>query len=96
MHRLFALLALAAAALGVWLLLGGAEPSWQGGLASSATEPGGANAYASWAVGLLMGLALAWLSTIDWSEFPEWLRLQRRRAGWIVVGAAFAGILLLF
>jgi hypothetical protein len=42
-----------------------------------------------------MGLALAWLSTIDWSEFPEWLRLQRRRAGWIVVGAAFAGILLL-
>jgi hypothetical protein len=95
MHCLFALLALAAAALGVWVLLGGAEPSWQGGVASSAVDPDSTNTYVSWAVGLLMGLALAWLSTIDWSEFPEWLRLQRRRAGWIVVGAAFAGILLL-
>ncbi|HWB44444.1 MAG TPA: hypothetical protein VG900_03320 [Hyphomicrobiaceae bacterium] len=95
MHRLFALLALGAAALGVWLLVGGAEPISQGGLLAAA-EAGSSNSYASWAIGLLMGLALAWLSSFDWSEFPEWLRLQRRRAAWLMLGAAFASILLLF
>ena len=94
MQRLFGLLALAAAALGLWVLLvgPGVDP-FSGGKRALSEEPG---AYTAWAVGLLMGLALAWLAATDWAKVPGWLRLQRRRIGLIVLGGLLASLLLLF
>ena len=47
-----------------------------------------------------MGLALAWLAGVDWSNLPArvvtWVRLQRRRLWLAVLGSVFASILLLF
>jgi len=96
MHRFFALLAVSAAGLGLYLLLSAPDP-----------EPRGAGAldhapvsYGVWALGLMMGLTLAWLAGIDWASLPEratrWFRLQRKRLGWAMLGGLFAGILLLF
>jgi hypothetical protein len=97
MHRLFGLLALAAAGLGLFLLLG-PDPSPSGGVAQmSEHAPLG---FGGWALGLLTGLALAWLANVDWSSLPAraaaWLRLQRRRLALAVLGGVFASILLLF
>jgi hypothetical protein len=98
MHRIFGLLALTATGLGLWVLFAGldADPLNRGARAFSETPVG----YSDWAMGLLMGLLLAWLATIDWRGFPErfglWLRLQRRRLGLIILGGLCAGILLLF
>ena len=51
-------------------------------------------------MGLLMGLTLAMLASIEWATLPvratQWLRLQRRRFGWALFGGFFAAILLLF
>ncbi len=98
MHRFFGLMALTAAGLGLYLLFG-----------SDAVEPKGASAqfldnapisYGVWAVGLLMGLTLAWLAGVEWSTVPVratlWVKLQRRRFGWALFGGLFAAILLLF
>ena len=98
MHRVFGWLALAAAGYGVWVLFSAPEPD---AFARAAHTPSGAPAgYTSWALGLVMGLALAWLGTRDWRNFPArlslWLRLQRRRLGLILLGCACAGVLLLF
>jgi hypothetical protein len=98
MHRFFGLLALAAAGLGLYLLFAGPDlESRTSG--AQALDAAGIN-YGVWALGLVMGLTLAWLAGIDWSTLPErarlWFRLQRRRLGWMVVGGVFAGILLLF
>jgi hypothetical protein len=65
MHRLFGLLAVMAAGLGVYLLFGAAAPSGVGKALDSPPV-----AYSGWALGLLMGLALAWLANIDWSTVP--------------------------
>lgn len=98
MHRIFGLLALTAAGLGLWVLFGGMDtaPFNRGARAVSEAAPTG---YSDWAMGLLMGLVLAWLATINWRGLPErlglWLRLQRRRLGLIILGGLFAGILLL-
>jgi len=98
MHRMFGLLALSAAGLGVWVLFGGRDPDalLEGGRALA----GAPAAYSGWAVGLLMGLALALLASVDWRDFPArfgyWLRLQRRRLGLILLGGLCAGVLLLF
>jgi hypothetical protein len=98
MHRMFGLLALAAAAYGVWVLFSGPEPDTFSRAARTASDsPMG---YSNWALGLVTGLALAWLATVDWRGFPAragaWLRLQRRRLGLIVIGGLCAGVLLLF
>ena len=97
MHRLFALLAAAAAGLGLYLLFGpDAEPRAAGGSALESAPM----AYGGWALGLVMGLALAWLAAVDWSNLPArvvmWVRLQRRRLWLAVLGSVFASILLLF
>ena len=51
-------------------------------------------------MGLLLGLAMAWLYGIEWSTVPErlsvWAKLQRRRFGWAVLGSISAAILLYF
>ena len=96
MHRFFGLLAVTAAGLGLYLLLGpDAEPKGVG----AQTLDQAPVAYGVWAVGLLMGLTLAWLAGVEWSTLPIraalWVKLQRRRFGWAVLGGVFAGILLL-
>jgi hypothetical protein len=98
MRRIFWLLAAAAAVLGMLLLATGPTPHASDPLARAADDA--PIAYGGWALGLLTGLALAWLATIDWRDLPAraalWLRLQRRRLSWAVWGALFAGILLFF
>jgi hypothetical protein len=96
MHRLFGLLAMMAAALGLYLLFGAdAAPRGTGKALDSAPV-----AYSGWALGLLMGLALAWLAGINWSSVPArvvtWVRLQRRRLWLALLGGVCAGILVLF
>ena len=98
MHRIFGLLALAAAGFGVWVLFTGPEPATLDRTASAvAGSPG---VYGGWAMGLLMGLVLAWLATIDWRDLPErfsgWIRLQRRRLALLIIGGLCASVLLLF
>lgn len=98
MHRFFGLLALGAVGLGLWVLFADAESGFLGRGARTLSEsPVPLN---GWAMGLLMGLLLAWFATVDWRSFPErfsqWLRLQRRRLGLIILGGLCAGILLLF
>ncbi len=61
MHRLFGLLALMAAGLGLYLLFGpDLEPKGSGmqGLSNAPV------AYSGWALDLVMGLTLAWLAVL--------------------------------
>jgi hypothetical protein len=94
LHRVFGPLALAAAALGLWVLFAGpsADP-FGGGQRALSEAP---VAYTAWAWGLLMGLTLAWLAAKDWGQFPEWFKLQRKRLGLVLLGGLFASLLLLF
>ena len=64
MHRFFGLLALAAAGLGIFLLFG-PEPEPNGSGAQALQQA--PVAYSGWALGLVMGLMLAWLAGVDWS-----------------------------
>ena len=63
-------------------------------LASSATSSMG------WIGGLMLGLAVAWLYRIEWSAVSErlagWLKVQRRRLAWALLGSICAAILLYF
>jgi hypothetical protein len=95
MHRFFAYLAIAAAGLGLWLLLETPERTD----AIAQRLQGATGTYSGWAMGLVMGLTLAWLAGIEWRDLPvragAWVRLQRRRLGLVVLGGLFASILLL-
>ncbi len=93
MHRIFLVLALAAAAFGVWVLFTSPDPA---SFDRATQGADGALRYSEWALGLLMGLALAWLAGINWRELPAWLKLQRRRVVLLVLGGACASVLLLF
>ena len=77
MHRLFGLLAMTAAGFGLFLLLGpDTEPASTGAKAADNAPI----AYSVWALGLLMGLTLAWLAGVEWSTLPERVRgLQSRK-----------------
>jgi hypothetical protein len=93
-QRIFGPLALVATALGLWVLIvGPAVDPFGGSPRILSEEP---VTYSAWAWGLLMGLGLAWLAMKDWGKFPEWLSLQRRRIGLIILGGLFASVLLLF
>ena len=92
MHRLSGFLALAAAGFALWTLF--TDPAidpLSGGTRMLSQAP---NPYSAWAIGVLMGLALAWLATVDWSKLQGWLRLQRRRLGLLVLGGVLASLLL--
>ena len=101
MHRLFVLLALIAAGCGV-LLLAGAPDAVPG--AKFGQTLGGADALpfntTGWALGLLMGVFLAWFFSVDWAGMPgrvsAWWRLQRRRLVLVFLGGVFAALLLYF
>jgi hypothetical protein len=99
MHRIFAVLALATAGFGVWVLVGGPQPGALGRGADSVPAIG-TGTTSMWAIGLLMGLVIAWVALVDWKNFPErfgdWLRLQRRRLALLLIGGACASVLLLF
>lgn len=94
LQRVFGPLALVAAALGLWVLfVGPSVDPFGGGQRVLSQEP---VAYTAWAWGLLMGLTLAWLAAKDWGRFPDWLKLQRKRAGLVFLGGLFASLLFLF
>jgi hypothetical protein len=94
LHRIFGPLALVAAALGLWVLFVGPSVDPFGGRPRVLSEE--PVAYTAWAWGLLMGLTLAWLAARDWGQLPEWLTLQRKRLGLVLLGGLFASLLLLF
>ena len=94
LQRIFGPLALAAAALGLWVLLVGPAADPFGGSPRVLSEAPGA--YTAWAWGLLMGLTLAWLAMKDWRQFPEWLRLQRKRVGLMALGGLLVSVFFLF
>jgi hypothetical protein len=94
MQRIFGPLALAAAALGLTVLIAGPDVNPLSGSRRVLSEAPAA--YNAWALGLLMGLLLAWLATRDWGKFPEWLQVQHKRIGLVVLGGLFATVLLLF
>lgn len=101
MFRVFGLLALTAVGAGLYLLFVAPDPEPAGfGVSALPSAPGGYGSYSGWAVGLVMGLALAWLAGLDWANLPErlgaWFRLQRRRLGWAMLGGVLAAVLLLF
>jgi hypothetical protein len=94
LHRVFRPLALVAAALGLWVLfVGPSVDPFGGGQRVLSEEP---VAYTAWAWGLLMGLTLASLAARDWGQFTDWLKLQRKRLGLVLLGGLFASLLLLF
>ena len=99
MHHFFGLMALTAAGLGLYLLFGSDDAAAPKGAGAQALD-NAPIAYGVWAVGLLMGLTLAWLAGVEWSTVPVratlWVKLQRRRFGWALFGGLFAAILLLF
>ena len=43
-----------------------------------------------------IGDGLSWLAAKDWTQFPDWLKLQRKRLGLLILGGLFASVLLLF
>ncbi len=99
MHRIFAVIALASVGFGAWVLVGGPPLGALGRGADSAFSISGGTT-GMWAIGLLMGLVIAWVALVDWRSFPErfsdWLRLQRRRLALLLIGGACASVLLLF
>ena len=104
MHRLFVLLALIAAGCGVWLLAGGPDGSPPFGAKLGQPWTGVGDLKPSigngWALGLLMGVFLAWFFSVDWAGMPgrvgAWWRLQRRRLMLLFLGGVFAALLLYF
>ncbi len=97
MHRMFAILAFAAAGYGLWVLFSVPEPDTFARAVRTASDS--PSAYSNWALGLITGLVLAWLATINWRGLPArvtaWVGVQRRRLGLIVIGGLCAGVLLL-
>jgi hypothetical protein len=91
MQRPFRFLSLAAAALSLWFLFVDPATNLQSG--GKALLSGPLNSYSAWAMGVLMGLALAWLATADWSKLSAWILLQRGRLGLLILGALLASLL---
>ena len=94
MHRVMGLLIFTAMGLGFYLFLADVPPA-----GAPQALKGTPFAYGGWGVGLLMGLALAWFAALDWNTLPQriaaWVRLQRHRLAWMLVGGVCTGILLL-
>lgn len=92
MHRVLGLLLLSTLTVGGYLMVAGPEvaPTGAGGVPL--------HGYGGSALGLITGLFLAWLVALDWRTLPArvgtWVRVQRYRLGWLLLGVC-AGVLLL-
>jgi hypothetical protein len=57
----------------------------------------GGPSWLAWGLGLMCGIALMVLTTLDWRRLPEltrlWLKAQRRNAGWATLGVASLAVL---
>ena len=57
----------------------------------------GSTSWLAWVLGLVCGIVLMVLTTLDWRRLPElsmaWLRAQRRNAGWAALGVASLAVL---
>jgi hypothetical protein len=57
----------------------------------------GGTSWLAWGLGLVCGIALMVLTTLDWRRLPElairWLRAQRRNAGWAVLSVISIAVL---
>ena len=84
---------LAAVAIGI-LELGDQTAAGAGGSQLPAIN------YGLWVLGLAMGLIAAWLARFDWGSIGghalDWLHAQRQRAGLMILGLFFAGVLVFY
>jgi hypothetical protein len=98
MRRIFGLLAIMAAGLGLLLLLAGPQGATDD--ASAQALQSAPVAYSGWAAGLCMGLCLAWLANVEWADLPQrfaaWLRVQSRRLALVGLAGLFVSIFLYF
>ena len=96
MQRGFGLFMAMALALGLYLVMVLAPGDGAGSAHALGAPP---VAYSGWTAGLAMGLLIAWVASLDWRRLPQrisqWLMLQRRRIGWMLIGGLCASILLL-
>lgn len=100
MGRLFVYLAIVSCALGLFVLMpGGSEPTEAARISSNAVSallPVGGG----WVVGLTMGIAIAWITRLDWRSIPVriafFVRTMRHRVWWMVCGGVCASVLLFF
>lgn len=99
MGRLFVYMAIAATLLGLVMLMPAADPR-EASEAARNMLPGLLPVAMGWVAGLFTGVALSWLSRIDWRSIPEhiaqWVLMLRHRLWWMVCGGACAGFLLFF
>lgn len=99
MGRLFVYLAIVASVLGVVVLMPGSEPH-EASRSASALLPTLLPAGGGWAIGLMMGIALAWFTRLDWRSIPTRIalviRTMRHRVWWMVCGGVCASVLLFF
>jgi hypothetical protein len=90
MHRLFGFLSLASAGVALSVFVAGPAIGPLSGDRLRETP----SHYRAWAAGVLMGLALAWLASLDWKKIAGWWGLQRRRLGLLAAGSALAALVL--
>ena len=103
MGRLFVYLAIVSFALGLFVLMpgggNGSEPADalrnSGNFFATVLPVGG-----GWIVGLTMGIAIAWVTRLDWRSIPMrvalFVRTMRHRIWWMVCGGLCASVLLFF
>ncbi len=57
----------------------------------------GGTSWVAWAAGLVCGIALMVMTTLDWRRLPAdlraWLKAQRRNAGWAALGIVSCAVL---
>ena len=99
MGRLFVYLAIVASMLGVVVLVPGSDTT-EASRSANALMPTLLPAGGGWAIGLVMGIALAWVTRFDWRGIPErlalFVRTMRHRVWWMVCGGVCASVLLFF
>ena len=54
---------------------------------------------ATWVAGMISGVLIAWIARIRWAELPLrmalWMRIQRRKFGWMACGILCVCVLML-
>lgn len=101
MGRLFVYLAIVASVLGIVVLMPGpGSDTVEATHSASTLLPALLPVGGGWVVGLMMGIALAWVARMDWRSIPArialWIRTLRHRVWWMVCGGVCASVLLFF